>query len=49
MSTSPEPYEIYAVKYAYRDAVRANNFIFSDAHDVPLPLDSYVWAIGGKS
>ena len=49
MSTSLEPYEVYAVKYAYRDAVRANNLIFSDAHDVPMPLDYYVWAIVGKT
>lgn len=47
MANAPETYEIYAVKYAQRNAFRADHFIFSDAHDVPMPMDYFVWAIVG--
>ena len=49
MTQTPEPYAIYAIKYAYRHATRAENMIFSDAHDAPMPLDYYVWVIVGKN
>ncbi len=49
MTEALEPYELYAIKYAQRDAVRADNFIFSDSHDVPMPLDYFVWAIVGRN
>lgn len=48
MTADLQPYEIYAVKYAERDAFQAQNFIFSDSHDVPMPLDYFVWAIVGN-
>ncbi len=48
MADAPETYEIYAIKYAQRNAFRAEHFIFSDAHDVPMPMDYYIWAIVGK-
>lgn len=48
MTESPEPYEIYAVKYAERVGTRAESFIFSDSHDVPMPMDYFVWAIVGR-
>lgn len=40
-------YEVYAIRYATRDARRADNFIGGDPHDAPMPLDYYVWAIVG--
>lgn len=49
MAEALEPYEVYAVKYAQRDAVRADHFIFSDAHDVPMPMDYFLWAIVGRN
>ena len=49
MTGAPEPYEIYAIKYAQRNAMKAEHFIFSDAHDVPMPMDYYIWAIVGKN
>lgn len=49
MTDAPETYEIYAIKYAHRNAMKSDHFIFSDAHDVPMPMDYYIWAIVGKS
>jgi len=48
MTATPETYEIYAIKYAHRNAKKSDHFIFSDAHDVPMPMDYYIWAIVGK-
>ena len=44
MST-PEPYELYAVRYAHHDRRASENFIGGDPHDGPMPLDYFVWAI----
>jgi ribonuclease BN (tRNA processing enzyme) len=39
-------YEVYAVKYAQKlDRFRRDNFIVADAHDTPMPMDYFVWAI----
>ena len=39
-------YEVYAVKYAEREAVRAEHFIGGDIHDnSPMPMDYFVWVI----
>ncbi len=47
--TSLEPYEVYAVKYAWRDAMRNDHLIFKDPHDdTAMPMDYFVWAIVGK-
>ncbi len=40
-------YEIYAIRYATRDAVRKSHFIGGDAHDGPMPMDYFVWLIRG--
>lgn len=50
MSNTPlDPYEIYAVRYAWRDATRNDHLIFKDPHDDPkMPMDYFVWAIVGK-
>ena len=40
-------YEVYALKYATRDAKRAAPFIGGDPHDGPMPMDYFVWAIVG--
>lgn len=42
-----EIYEVYAVRYGTRDARRHEHFVFRDAHDGPMPMDYYVWAIKG--
>lgn len=46
--TAPEPYEVYAIRYAHNAAARrAGNFLGGDPHDGPMPLDYFVWAIKG--
>jgi glyoxylase-like metal-dependent hydrolase (beta-lactamase superfamily II) len=40
-------YEVYALRYATRDAQRRDHFIGGDPHDGPMPMDYYTWvAIG---
>ena len=46
--TDPGSYEVYAVKYAERDARRPEHFLGGDPHDVPMPMDYFVWAIVGR-
>ena len=38
-------YEIYAIRYAWRDAKRADHFIGGDPHDAPMPMDYFTWVI----
>jgi glyoxylase-like metal-dependent hydrolase (beta-lactamase superfamily II) len=38
------PYAVYAVKYAERDARSGDHFYGGDPHDVPMPMDYFVWA-----
>jgi len=40
-------YDIYAVKYAERDARRPEHFLGGDPHDVPMPMDYFVWVVSG--
>jgi glyoxylase-like metal-dependent hydrolase (beta-lactamase superfamily II) len=44
---SDDIYEIYAIKYARHERRSPDNFIGGDPHDVPMPLDYFVWAIVG--
>jgi len=48
MNPAPEPYEIFAVRYAQRDGTRNDNLLFHDPHDGPMGLDYFVWAIVGN-
>lgn len=43
-----EIYEVYAIRYAHHDRNASENFIGGDAHDAPMPLDYFVWAIVGN-
>lgn len=45
--TDATTYEVYAVKYAERDARRPEHFLGGDAHDAPMPMDYFVWAVVG--
>jgi glyoxylase-like metal-dependent hydrolase (beta-lactamase superfamily II) len=38
-------YEVFAIKYAHRDARRTNHFLGGDPHDAPMPMDYFVWLI----
>ena len=45
-STNPADlptYELYAIRYASRDASRSEHFIGGDPHDGPMPMDYFVW------
>jgi len=44
--TSPA-YEVYAVRYARHDRMSSENFLGGDLHEVPMPLDYFVWAVVG--
>ncbi len=47
MDTSLPEYELYAIRYATREARRAEHFIGGDPHDAAMPMDYFVWlAIG---
>ena len=41
-------FRIYAVKYAERDARRAEHFLGGDPDDAPMPMDYFVWAVVGE-
>jgi len=41
-------YEVYAIRYAHNAAARTvTNFVGGDSHDVPMPLDYFVWLLKG--
>lgn len=43
MSDNPPTYELFAVRYARRDARRSDHFIGGDPHDGPMPMDYFLW------
>ena len=45
--TAEPMYEVFALRYACRDAVRSNHFIGGDPHDGPMPMDYFLWLIRG--
>lgn len=48
--SDPEVYEVFAIRYGTKaDRVRRENFIMTDAHDLPMPIDYYVWVIRNAS
>jgi len=38
-------YEVFAIRYARRDARRPEHFIGGDPHDAPMPMDYFIWLI----
>ena len=40
-----EIHEVYAIKYATRNAQRRDHFIGGDPHEAPMPMDYFVWLI----
>ena len=48
MST-PEPFQVYAIRYAHHMRKASENFLGGDPHDGPMPIDYYIWAIAGKN
>src|ERR1700754_2532648 len=49
MTDTPDTYPVFAIKYAHHDRLSSANFIGGDSHDVPMPLDYFVWAVVGAS
>src|SRR5258707_15199379 len=49
MDTPLPEYELYAIRYAEREARRSDHFIGGDPHDGPMPMDYFVWvAVGAQ-
>ena len=44
--TEPD-YELFALRYATREARRGDHFIGGDPHDGPMPMDYFVWVAKG--
>jgi glyoxylase-like metal-dependent hydrolase (beta-lactamase superfamily II) len=40
-------YELYAIRYATREARRSDHFIGGDPHDGPMPMDYFLWVAVG--
>jgi len=40
-----ETYEVFAIRYATREAQRSSHFIGGDPHDGPMPMDYFVWLV----
>ncbi|HEY3738989.1 MAG TPA: N-acyl homoserine lactonase family protein [Bryobacteraceae bacterium] len=43
MPESVPKYELFAIRYATRNAQRRDNFIGGDPHEGPMPMDYFVW------
>jgi glyoxylase-like metal-dependent hydrolase (beta-lactamase superfamily II) len=41
--SGPTEFELFAIRYAHHERMASGNFIFRDSHDVPMPLDYFVW------
>jgi glyoxylase-like metal-dependent hydrolase (beta-lactamase superfamily II) len=41
-------YEVFAIRYATREAQRRDHFIGGDIHEGPMPMDYYVWVVKGE-
>jgi len=50
MTMLPSPWEVYAIRYAHHERMARENFLGpdlhgGDAHDGPMPMDYFVWAV----
>ena len=43
-----DSYEILAIRYGHLPRRSPQNFLGGDSHDVPMPLDYFVWVIRGR-
>jgi len=48
MDNALPEYELFAVRYAMRDARRSDHFIGGDPHDAPMAMDYFLWAAVGQ-
>src|SRR6478752_3602119 len=42
-----QEYELFAIRYATREARRSDHFIGGDPHDGPMPMDYFMWVAKG--
>jgi glyoxylase-like metal-dependent hydrolase (beta-lactamase superfamily II) len=49
VDTELPEYQLFAIRYATREARRSDHFIGGDPHDGPMPMDYFVWAVVGSS
>ena len=49
MNNELPEYQLFAIRYATREARRSDHFIGGDPHDGPMPMDYFVWAAVGSS
>jgi glyoxylase-like metal-dependent hydrolase (beta-lactamase superfamily II) len=49
VNTELPDYQLFAIRYATREARRSDHFIGGDPHDGPMPMDYFVWAVVGSS
>ena len=49
MNNELPEYQLFAIRYATREARRSDHFIGGDPHDGPMPMDYFVWAVVGSS
>ena len=47
MADTLPTFELYAIRYATRDARRGEHFIGGDPHDGPMPMDYFLWVAVG--
>jgi glyoxylase-like metal-dependent hydrolase (beta-lactamase superfamily II) len=47
MQAALPEYEVYALRYATREAQRRDHFIGGDPLDGPMPMDYYIWVVVG--
>lgn len=48
MTETLPQYELFAIRYATREARRSDHFIGGDPHDGPMPTDYFMWVAIGK-
>jgi glyoxylase-like metal-dependent hydrolase (beta-lactamase superfamily II) len=48
MDNALPEYELFAVRYAMRDARRSDHFIGGDPHDAPMAMDYFLWVAVGQ-
>lgn len=47
--SNPEPFKVYAIRYATVERRAADNFIGGDAHESGMPMDYFVWVARNKN
>jgi glyoxylase-like metal-dependent hydrolase (beta-lactamase superfamily II) len=46
---TPEPFEVYAIRYAHLERLASENFLGGDPHNGPMPIDYFIWVITNRN